>query len=222
MREIVLDTETTGLDVALGHRLIEIGGVELKNHIPTGATYHQRLNPQRQVDKEASEVHGMTLADLEHKPLFSEIADGFLAFVGDAKLVIHNAPFDMGFINEELTRANHPPIPNERVVDTLLLARRKFPGAQASLDALCKRFDIDASHRTSHGALIDAELLAQVYIELIGGKQQHLMLKRQAKQAQASTPRTEARPPRAFPPSEAELKAHAEFVGKIDGALWNK
>ena len=222
MREIVLDTETTGLEVKHGHRIIEIGGVELKNHIPTGATYHTRINPKRAIDKDASQVHGMGDADVAKAPVFAEIADKFLTFVGDATLVIHNAPFDMGFLNAELAMMKYPPIPHDRVIDTLILARRKFPGAPANLDALCKRFEIDTSARTSHGALIDAELLARVYIELIGGKQQNLMLQKEVTRTTARQQKTTSRPPRDFPPSEAEKAAHAEFISTIKNPLWDK
>ena len=221
MREIVLDTETTGLEVKHGHRIVEIGGVALKDHIPTGETYRALINPEREVDKEATQIHGHTRADLADKPVFAKIADEFLAFVGDAKLVIHNAPFDMGFLNAELSTLNYPVIDLGRVIDTLVLARRKFPGAPVNLDALCKRFAIDASSRVMHGALIDAELLTRVYIELIGGKQQNLKLQKQVRQVAAPPPR-QHRQPRHFPPSAEENSAHAEFIQGIKNPRWNR
>ncbi|WP_068084461.1 DNA polymerase III subunit epsilon [Polycladidibacter stylochi] len=176
MREISFDTETTGLNPLDGDRLVEIGGVELMNLVPTGRVYHVYINPQRDMPEEAYRVHGLSAEFLADKPLFSEVADDFLEFVGDARLVIHNAPFDMGFINMELGRINRPPISNTQVLDTLKMARRKFPTGSASLDALCSRFGIDNSKRTKHGALLDAELLAEVYLELNGGKQKNLIL----------------------------------------------
>ena len=174
VREIVLDTETTGIDPKTGDRLIEVGAVELLNHIPTGRTFHKYCNPQRAVSEGAFKVHGLSDTFLSDKPLFSEIADELVAFCGDARLVIHNAPFDVGFLNMEYARLGPkapPPIVLDSVVDTLPMARRKHPGAQANLDALCSRYGIDTSRRTKHGALLDAQILAEVYIELLGGKQ---------------------------------------------------
>jgi DNA polymerase III subunit epsilon len=176
LREIVLDTETTGTDHAAGDRIIEIGCVELINHIPTGASHHVYINPQRAVSAGALAVHGLSDAFLADKPVFAAIADEFVAFIGDARLVIHNAPFDVGFLNAEFARTGHPLLENNRVLDTLNMARRKHPGAPASLDALCSRYGIDNSRRTKHGALLDAEILAEVYIELLGGKQTDLGL----------------------------------------------
>ncbi len=176
MREIVLDTETTGLDPLRGDRLVEIGCVEIFNRMPTGQTFHRYINPQRDMPREAYEVHGLSTEFLADKPLFSAVADDFLAFVGDAPLVIHNASFDIGFINAELEKVARSPIPRERLVDTLLLARRKHPGVSNRLDDLCSRYAIDNSHRTKHGALLDAELLAEVYIDLIGARQSQLIL----------------------------------------------
>src|SRR5215213_4339788 len=167
MREIVLDTETTGTDPAAGDRVIEIGCVELVNHVPSGRTYHVYVNPERPVSAGALAVHGLTNAFLADKPVFAAIADDLLAFVGDGRLVIHNAGFDVAFLNAEFARTGHPALPLEQVVDTLALARRKHPGASNSLDALCARYGIDNSRRTKHGALLDAEILAEVYIELI-------------------------------------------------------
>ncbi|RMF09710.1 MAG: DNA polymerase III subunit epsilon, partial [Alphaproteobacteria bacterium] len=171
MREIVFDTETTGLDPAQGDRLVEIGCVELYNLVPTGKTFHVYINPERDMPQAAYEVHGLSEAFLRDHPVFAEVAADFLDFIGDATLVAHNAEFDMKFINAELTRLGFPPIGNDRVIDTLAIARRNFPGSPATLDALCKRFGIDNSARTKHGALLDAELLADVYLELRGGRQ---------------------------------------------------
>ena len=170
MREIVFDTETTGLDPRAGHRLVEIGCVEMVNGLPTGNTFHTWLNPQRDMPDEAFQIHGLSAEFLEDKPLFADIAERFIAFVGDARLVIHNAQFDMGFINAELDRLGLPALKNE-VIDTISLARRRFPGQRVSLDALCERMGVDNAHRTKHGALLDAELLADVYIELTGGEE---------------------------------------------------
>ena len=171
MREIILDTETTGLDPNRGDRLVEIGGIELVNHFPTGRTYHVYINPERDMPEEAFRVHGLSAEFLSDKPRFAELVDDFTAFIEGARLVIHNASFDMGFINAELKRAGRSLFPMDMVTDTLSMARRRFPGAAVSLDALCSRFGIDNSRRTKHGALLDAELLADVYIELIGGRQ---------------------------------------------------
>ena len=176
MREIVLDTETTGLDPYQGHRLVEVGCVELINRIPSGQTFHRYLNPERDIPAEAFSVHGLSSEFLKDKPPFAEIAEDFLAFVSDARLVIHNAGFDIGFLNAELERAGHRPLARDRLVDTLLLARRKFPGGSNRLDDLCVRYSIDNSRRTKHGALLDAELLAEVYLELIEARQAQLGL----------------------------------------------
>ena len=174
MREIVLDTETTGIDPAQGHRIIEIGALEIVNQTPTGAQLHLYINPEREVEAGALEVHGLSNEFLEDKPLFADIVDEFLEFIGESSMVIHNAPFDMGFINSELKRLGREELPMSRATDTLTMARRKFPGAQANLNALCRRFDIDNSHRDLHGALVDADLLASVYLELLGGRQRNL------------------------------------------------
>ena len=170
MREIVMDTETTGLDPFDGHRIVEIGGVELDNHVPTGRTYHQYINPMRDMPTEAFEVHGISEEFLADKPTFDKIAQEFLDFVGDAVLVIHNAPFDMKFLNAELEWVGKPKLPLSQALDTLAIARKRFPGSPSSLDALCRRFGIDNSNRTLHGALLDSEILADVYLELIGGR----------------------------------------------------
>lgn len=176
MREIVLDTETTGFEPSEGDRLVEIGGVELFNHVPTGRVYHQYINPQRSMPQSAFEVHGLGDDFLADKPLFAEVAEAFLDFIGDAKLVIHNAAFDMKFLNAELGWLGKPLLPMEQAIDTLAIARRKFPGSPASLDALCRRFGVDNSAREKHGALLDSEILAEVYLELIGGQQPGLEL----------------------------------------------
>ena len=227
MREIVLDTETTGFEPGEGDRIVEIGAVELIGHVPTGKTYHQYINPQRAMPEEAFKVHGLGDEFLSDKPLFADIADGFLAFIGDAKLVIHNASFDMKFLNAELGWAKRPLIPNDRALDTLAIARRKFPGSPASLDALCRRFGIDNSSRTLHGALLDSEILADVYLELIGGRQPDFALaQNSASSSQGGSSDSNWRPtPRQTPLTsrltEKEAAAHAAFVQALgDGALW--
>lgn len=234
MREIVLDTETTGLEHELGHRIIEIGAVELINHIPTGNHYHVYINPERDIDARASEVHGITLDQLKDKPVFAEIADDFLRYINNATLVIHNANFDMGFINAELERLKKTAISAERVIDTLLMARKKYPGGQASLDALCKKFGIDLSGRDQHGALTDADLLALVYIELIGGKQPDLMgaVNSDLNNDNLNLNETLGKPTKAnheikwplreFPENIDELSAHQKFIQTIENPLWNK
>ncbi|MGB1209076.1 MAG: DNA polymerase III subunit epsilon, partial [Paracoccaceae bacterium] len=171
MREIVMDTETTGLNPETGDRIVEIGGVELFNHVPTGKTYHQYINPERSMPHEAFQVHGLGDEFLRDKPVFAKVADAFLEFVGESKLVIHNAAFDMKFLNAELRWLGKRQLPWEQAIDTLAIARKKFPGSPASLDALCRRFNIDNGARTLHGALLDSEILADVYLELIGGRQ---------------------------------------------------
>ena len=224
MREIVLDTETTGLDARGGDRLVEIGCLELVNHIPTGNHFHVYINPERPMSEDAFRVHGLGDDFLADKPLFAAIADDFLAFIADAPLVIHNAAFDIGFINAELARIEREPLPLERAIDTVRIARTKFPGAQASLDALCKRFNIDNSSRTKHGALLDAELLAEVYLELVGGRQQGLGLAGTDNDPQAlslvPTRRGPARPPRPHAPLAEEAAAHAAFIKKLKEPIW--
>ena len=228
MREIVFDTETTGLDPKTGDRLVEIGCVEILNRFPTGKSYHVYLNPQRSMPREAFDVHGLSEEFLADKPLFDDVADAFLAFVGDAVLVAHNASFDMGFINFELKRSGRPSIGNERVIDTLVLARRKFPGAAASLDALCSRFGIDRSRRVKHGALLDAELLAEVYLELNGGRQADLGLAVAVEAVEVDAtgePVAVRQRPHALAPrlNAAELAAHTAFCAAIgDKAIWAK
>lgn len=231
MREIVLDTETTGFEPTEGHRIVEIGAVELFNHLPTGRTYHQYINPERPMPKEAFEVHGLGDDFLRDKPVFKAVGQAFLDFVGDAKLVIHNAAFDMKFLNAELEWAGLPGLPWERAVDTLAIARQRFPGSPASLDALCRRFGVDNSAREKHGALLDSEILAEVYLELVGGRQPDFGLAASATVASATRQQDTAevwrpRPrPAPLPPriSEEEAAAHAAFVAKLgDGAIWKK
>jgi DNA polymerase-3 subunit epsilon len=224
MREIVVDTETTGLDPDTGDRIVEIGAVELVNHMPTGRTFHAYINPQRDVPQDAVDVHGLTAAFLADKPVFAAVAAEFVAFAGDARLVIHNAAFDMRFLNAELGWAGQGSIPWARAVDTLELARRRFPGAQNSLDALCRRFGVDNSGREKHGALLDSELLAEVYLELMGGRQPNLTLAVVAAGpiAAAAVWVPPARPrPLAPRLSLAEAEAHAAFVATLGhDALW--
>jgi DNA polymerase-3 subunit epsilon len=242
MREIVLDTETTGLEPSEGHRIVEIGAVELVNHLPTGRTWHQYINPERGMPNAAFDVHGIGHDILEtpgqtvpggvtlrDKPVFSRIGRAFLDFIGDAQLVIHNAAFDMKFLNFELDRAGLPELPNGRATDTLLLARTKFPGSPASLDALCRRFGIDNSMREKHGALLDSEILAEVYLELIGGRQPDLvlgtatstpMLSAAGDQTWRPGPRPGPLPPRV---TEEEVAAHQAMIAKLgEAAIWGK
>ncbi len=220
MREIVLDTETTGLDPESGHRIVEIGCLELINHIPSGATYHAYLNPEREMPSGAFEIHGLSDAFLADKPLFAAVADDLLAFLGDSMLVIHNAQFDLGFLNAEFGRIDRAPLPESRAIDTVGLARRKFPGAPANLDALCRRFGIDNAARTRHGALLDAELLAEVYLELIGGRQPSLGLGAARRAETEAREERAPRAPRSHAPSEEESAAHAEFLKKIRNPIW--
>ena len=228
MREIVLDTETTGLDPNTGDRIVEIGGVELFNHVATGNTYHQYINPERDMPQEAFQVHGLSEDFLRDKPVFKHIGQTFLDFVGDAKLVIHNASFDMKFLNAELRWMGLPELPWEQAVDTLAIAKKKFPGAQVSLDALCRRFSIDNSARTLHGALLDSEILAEVYLELIGGRQPDFGLQAdQGRRGTAGVDRDWRPKPRSAPLPDrltaSEQAAHDAFVEKLgDNALWRK
>jgi len=226
IREIVLDTETTGFEPSEGHRLVEIGCVELINHLPTGRVFHEYLNPERDVPPDAARIHGLTTEFLQDKPLFTEKVGDFMEFIGDAKLVIHNAEFDMKFLNAELKGAGFPTLNMKRVVDSLMMARSKFPGQPASLDALCRRFKIDNSSRTFHGALLDSELLAEVYLELLGGRQHGLGLAKESAvtgsaQLNAGIKRQD-RPLRSFPPSAEELAAHEAFLEKIKDNAWSK
>ncbi|HKQ95959.1 MAG TPA: DNA polymerase III subunit epsilon [Aestuariivirgaceae bacterium] len=224
MREIILDTETTGLDPASGHRIVEIGGIELLHHVPTGARFHRYINPQREMPHEAMAVHGLTNEFLRDKPVFAAIADELLDFLGDARLVIHNAAFDLNFLNAEFTLVGRTVITPDRTLDTLLLARQRHPMGPNSLDALCKRYGIDATRRDRHGALLDAELLADVYIELIGGRQAAMLLveARKTAIAEAGVARVSSRP-RPLPArlTEIEVMAHHALVAALgDEALW--
>jgi DNA polymerase-3 subunit epsilon len=227
MREIVLDTETTGLDPYQGHRLVEVGCIELLNRIPSGQTFHRYVNPERDVPAEAFAVHGLSAEFLKDKPRFYEVADELVAFIGDAPLVAHNASFDLNFINAELDRAGKAAVARDRVVDTLLLARRKHPGSPNRLDDLCARYSIDNSRRAKHGALLDAEILAEVYLELIGGRQAQLILVETGNDpATARTGRAGVLRPRpiALPPrlTQADRAAHAEFCVSLgDHAIWD-
>ncbi len=220
MREIVLDTETTGLDPAGGHRIVEIGCIELVDQMPTRRDYHEYIDPEMEMPEGALEVHGLTTEFLSGKPRFAEIVESFLSFIGSDTLVVHNAPFDIGFLNTELGRLSHAPLPLERAVDTVLLARRKFPGAPANLDALCKRFGIDNSHRTRHGALLDAELLAEVYLELLGVRQNALRLGPSVGAERLAVAAGPVRAPREHGPSAEEAAAHAAFIATLKDPIW--
>ena len=234
IREIVLDTETTGLSPDEGHRIIEIGALELINHMPTGKQLHLYIKPEREIDEAAEKVHGISNSFLEDKPVFADIAQEFLDFIQDDVMVIHNASFDMGFINAELKRLGHATLPDSRALDTLMMARRKFPGAQASLDALCRRFDIDNTHRDLHGALIDADLLAEVYIELIGGRQPDLGLASATANSNQEAHRVTAsedgfqiiagpiRPARPHEASAEELALHEAFLETLKDPIWRQ
>lgn len=230
MREIVFDTETTGLSPTDGHRLVEIGAIELVNRVETGNTFHVYLNPERDMPSEAFAVHGLSEAFLSNKPFFADQAQAFLEFIEDSPLVAHNAQFDFGFINSELERCGQSIVAMERMVDTLAIARTKHPGAKHSLDALCTRYGIDRSQRVLHGALLDAQLLSQVYVELTGGRQIGLVLADEEKQtasaasdadtAVRTAPRKPVREPRPHGASPAELERHAAFVSKLTDPLW--
>ena len=226
MREVVLDTETTGLSPESGDRLVEIGCVELVNLVPTGQTFHQYINPERAMSAGAEAVHGLGDAFLADKPTFAEVVEPFLAFIGDAKLVIHNASFDMAFLNAELRRMSLPPLPDKQAVDTLKIARQRYPGAQASLDALCRRFGIDNSQRDLHGALLDAQLLAEVYLELKGGRQPDLTLVRSGGAATGAGgrggPERTYRPARPHAPTPQEVEAHVAFLEKLADPVWTR
>ncbi|HUA56268.1 MAG TPA: DNA polymerase III subunit epsilon [Candidatus Sulfotelmatobacter sp.] len=218
MREIVLDTETTGLDPNAGHRIVEIAGVELMNSVPTGQVFQRYINPERDMPEEAFAIHGLSDSFLREHPLFASIVDELLGFIGDATLVIHNAEFDMRFINAELARCERAPLGAERAMCTLQLARRRFPGTQVSLDALCRRFGVDNTQRTKHGALLDAELLAEVYLELIGGRQHGLELAAAA--ARVAAIERVLRPARPHAPTVDELAAHAVLLAQLKEPLW--
>lgn len=229
MREIVFDTETTGLDPSTGDRLVEIGCIELINRLPTGENFHAYVNPERPMPAAAEAIHGLSDRFLSDKPRFAEMADDLLDFLGDARLVAHNARFDFGFLNAELERCGRPIVDLARMVDSLAIARSLHPGAKHSLDALCSRYGIDRSHRIKHGALLDAELLAQLYIELTGGRQIGLTLVAGLDVPRSETPETATladrvpravRPARPFAPGADELARHAAFLETIDNPLW--
>lgn len=236
MREIVFDTETTGLDPNTGDRMVEIGCVELYNRVPTGETYHAYFNPERDMPAGAEAVHGLSASFLSDKPLFKELAADLIGFLGDAPLVAHNAGFDFGFLNAELTIIGMEPVCMTRMVDTVAIARKRHPGAKLSLDALCTRYGVDRSHRVKHGALLDAELLAQVYVELLGGRQIGLELASETTGGNASTqsgadpvaqvigmkPAGPVRPARPHAASEEELVRHKEFMKGFDQPIWAK
>jgi DNA polymerase III subunit epsilon len=229
MREVVLDTETTGLEPDGGHRVVEIGALELINHVPSGRSFHVYVNPERDMPEDALRVHGLTTAFLRAQPVFAEIADDLLGFLdldrdgnaAPARLIAHNAAFDVAFLDMELARLGRPPLPRERVIDTLTLARQRFPGAPNSLDALCRRFAVDAAARTLHGALLDSQLLAECYLMLIGGRQPDLgLVVRRGPQASLRPVQRIPRPPRPHAPSAAELAAHAAFLERLNDPLW--
>lgn len=219
LREIVWDTETTGFEPEAGDRIVEIGAIELIGHVPTGRVFHEYVDPQRDMPEGAYQVHGLSTEFLRGKPLFAEIGRKFLDFVGDARLVAHNAAFDMKFVNAELGWAGLPTIPDERKIDTLAIAKRRFPGARNSLDALCARFGVDNSAREKHGALLDSEILAEVYLELIGGKQPGLEMAMPAAREAASAGGPAGPRPRPLPPlrTSEETAAHAAFVSELEG-----
>jgi DNA polymerase-3 subunit epsilon len=221
MREIIFDTETTGLDPFAGHRLVEIGCVELFNRLPTGKTYQTYINPERDMPAEAFAVHGLSEDFLRGQPSFPEVVDDFLAFIGESPLVIHNADFDMKFLNWELRNIGRPDVPRDRAIDTVAMARRRYPGSPANLDALCRRFGIDTSARDIHGALLDAQLLAQVYLELVGGREPGLELAAASTDGAASELRQgPARPVRPHAPLPEEIAAHEALLKRLTKPLW--
>lgn len=222
MREIVMDTETTGLDPYDGHRLVEIGAVEVVNYMPTGNTYHQYINPERDMPEEAFKIHGISAEFLADKPVFRDVVDGFLDFIGEDRMVIHNASFDMKFLNAELEALDRPRLPMDRALDSLKLAQRKFPGSPNNLDALCKRFNVDLSVRVKHGALLDSELLAEVYLNLMGGRQTGLDLAQAGKQEVAVKVKRAVRAPRTFAVPETDLANHRAFVETLKDPIWRK
>lgn len=223
LREIAFDTETTGLDPAQGHRIVELGCVEMIDKLPTGRHFQRYLNPERDVPHEAKAVHGLDEAFLADKPIFAQVVEDFLAFIGEAPLVIHNAAFDMKFLNAELERLGFSPVPMSRAVDTVTMARRKFPGAPANLDALCRRFNVDLSARTLHGALLDASLLCEVYLELSGGRQAAIAFGGEVTEAGVQAGERIVIPARSFPASDAEREAHKAFVSAaLKNPLWAK
>ena len=221
MREIILDTETTGLDPKSGHRIVEIGAIELINHIPTDNIYHCYINPEREVDQGAFEVHGLSTQFLSQFENFETVVDEFNAFIKSDPLIIHNAPFDIGFLNSELLAIGRKPIDENRIIDTLPMARQKFPGAQVNLNALCRKYNIDNSHRDLHGALVDADLLASVYLELIGGKQPGLRLANERKkQSVTELVVQKERMKRVFAVNATELEAHSRLLDSLANPIW--
>jgi len=223
-RSVLFDTETTGLDPLTGDRVIEVACLELWRDLPTGVSFHRFMDPERDIPEEATRVHGMTRADLRGKPRFAQVADELLAFLGDDPLIAHNAPFDFGFLDAELARLRLPPLNRARMVDTLALAKARFPGAPNSLDALCRRFGIDLTERTSHNALLDCRLLAQVYVELTGGRQRGLLLAEDGAEGlpgityAAAGPRT----PRLVQPDQEALERHAAFLTRLKDPVWTQ
>jgi len=221
IRSILFDTETTGLEPHLGHRVIEIAALELLNDLPTGSFFHRLIHPERDIPDEATRIHGFTLAHLEGKPRFEEVADDLLAFLGDDKLVAHNAPFDFGFLDAELSRIGRPTLSATRMIDTLALAKMRFPGMPNSLDALCRRFSIDLSARTTHNALLDCRLLAAVYVELTGGRQRGLSLAAEKTVSERLVYTYSGdRMPRPMVPSAEEAAAHAAFLARLKDPVW--
>jgi len=223
MREIALDTETTGFDPSTGDRIVEIGCVEMENFVATGRVYHRYINPERDMPEAAFKVHGLSEEFLKKHNVMAKEIDSFLEFIGDSKLVIHNAEFDMKFINAELIRHKRLPLKMEQSIDTVAMARRRFPGAQANLDALCRRFGIDNSARTKHGALLDAELLAEVYLELRGGRQTGFSLNADDnEEGGVRVAKSVARPPRPHAASDEEIAAHTAFLEKVKDPIWSR
>jgi DNA polymerase-3 subunit epsilon len=221
IRSVLFDTETTGLDPLNGDRVIEVAALELLNDLPTGKHFHALIDPQRDIPAEASRVHGFTNGDLAGKPLFASIAQPLAEFFGDSKLIAHNAPFDFGFLDMEFGRAGFPPLGQDRMIDSLALAKTRFPGMPNSLDALCRRFAIDLSARTTHNALLDCKLLAEVYVELTGGRQRGLSLSAQDPRGRVAVyVHTGPRTPHPIVPTEAALAAHAAFLTRIKDPVW--
>lgn len=221
-RSVLFDTETTGFEPLTGDRVIEIAAIELMNDLATGAQFHVLLDPERDIPSESTRVHGITNADVEGKPVFADIVEEMLTFFGDAPLIAHNAPFDFAFIDHELSRLNRPPLGRERMIDTLVLAKTRFPGMPNSLDALCRRFDIDLSSRTTHNALLDCKLLAEVYVELTGGRQRGLVLETEQGLAFAHYERAADRIPRPMVVDEATLAAHEAFIARLTDPVWKQ
>jgi DNA polymerase-3 subunit epsilon len=221
-RSVLFDTETTGFDPLTGDRVIEIAAIELINDLPTGEQFHALLDPERDIPSDSTRIHGITNFHVEGKPKFAEIADAMLAFFGDAPLVAHNAPFDFNFISAELARIKRPGLDTARMIDTLVLAKARFPGMPNSLDALCRRFEIDLSARTTHNALLDCKLLAEVYVELTGGRQRGLVLETEQGLAFAQYERETAHPPRPILVDDEALNLHTAFVARLKDPVWNQ